>query len=231
MSHVFLIGGGRDPDGSHATNAAFARAVLATGREDVALIVLDEGEETNAGERAAALSLVGLTPEVHVVSPGSPPKGLGDVAAVYVTGGLTPGYQEALCPDPSWLPEDAIYGGFSAGAAIASEVALVGGYVMDGLQVCNEDNGEDLVEVDIRPGLALIEPIVDVHCAQWGNLGRLGEVVRAGDGRAGWGLDEHTTLELRDGVPIAVHGEGAAWLVERADDDTVTVRPHRRGAL
>jgi cyanophycinase len=231
MSHVFLIGGGRDPDGSHATNAAFARAVLATGREDVALIVLDEGEDTNAEERADALARVGLTPEVHVVSPGSPPKGLAEVAAVYVSGGLTPGYQEALCPDPSWLPEDAIYGGFSAGAAIASEVALVGGYLMDGVPVCNEDNGEELVEVDIRAGLALIEPIVDVHCAQWGNLSRLAEVVRAGDGRAGWGLDEHTTLELRDGTPVAVHGEGSAWLVERVGDDAVTVRPHRSGTL
>jgi cyanophycinase len=231
MSHVFLIGGGRDPDGSHATNAPFARTVLATGREDVALIVLDEGEETNAGERAAALALVGLTPEVHVVSPGSPPPALGDVGAVYVTGGLTPGYQEALCPDPSWLPEDAIYGGFSAGAAIASEVALVGGYLMDGVQVCNEDNGEDLVEVDIRAGLALVEPIVDVHCAQWGNLSRLAEVVRAGDGRAGWGLDEHTTLEFRDGVAVGVHGEGCAWFVERAGDHGVTVHPHRAGPL
>jgi cyanophycinase len=231
MSHVFLIGGGRDPEGGHRTNGAFAEAVLATGRREVALVVLDEGDETPAEERAAAMSLVGLAPEVHIVAPGRPPKALGGVGAVYVTGGLTPGYQEALCPDPSWLPEDAVYGGFSAGAAIASEVALVGGYLMDGVQVCNEDNGEDLVEVDIRAGLALVEPIIDVHCAQWGNLSRLAEVVRAGDGRAGWGLDEHTTLEFRDGVAVAVHGEGAAWLVERSGEDAVTVRPHRHGPL
>ncbi|MCW2991306.1 MAG: hypothetical protein JWM73_1900, partial [Solirubrobacterales bacterium] len=76
MSHLFLIGGGRDPDGAHRTNSPFAEAVLATGRGDVALIVLDEGEDTNADERAAALVLVGLTPQIHVVSPGSPPRGL-----------------------------------------------------------------------------------------------------------------------------------------------------------
>jgi len=231
VSHVFLIGGGRDPEGAHAINAPFARAVLATGREDVALVVLDEGETTNAEERAEGLRLVGLSPEIHVVSPRKPPSGLGDAVAVYVTGGLTPGYQEALCPDPSWLPEDAIYGGFSAGAAIAAEVALVGGWRMDGVPVCGEDSGEDLDEIEIRPGLALVEPIVDVHCAQWGNLGRLAEVVRAGDGRAGWGLDEHTTLELRDGAPVAVHGEGAAWLVERLDGERVSVRPRFAGAL
>jgi cyanophycinase len=227
MSHVFLIGGGRDPDGAHRTNVPFAEAVLATGSNEVALIVLDEGDDTPARERAAALELVGLAPRVSIVAPGRPPTGLGDFGAVYVTGGLTPGYQAALCPDPSWLPDDAIYGGFSAGAAITSEVALVGGWRMDGVAVGAEESGEDLDEVEIRPGLALIEPVIDVHCAQWGTLPRLAEVIRCGDGRAGWGLDEHTTLELREGEVVAVHGEGTAWLVEPAGDGAVTVTPRR----
>lgn len=231
MSHAFLIGGGRDPDGGHRTNVPFAEAVLATGRNDVALIVLDEGDETHAEERAAALELVGLAPEVLLVAPGRGPGPLGDVGAVYVTGGLTPGYQAALCPDPSWLPPDAIYGGFSAGAAIAPEVALVGGWTVDGVAVCNPDNAEDLEEVEIRPGLALLKPVVDVHCAQWGNLSRLAEVVRGGDGRGGWGLDEHTTLELRDGVAVAVHGEGSAWQVERLEAERVAVRALRAGPV
>jgi cyanophycinase len=230
MSHVFLIGGGRDPDGAHRTNAAFAKAVLATGRREVALLVLEEGDDTPAQERAAALSLVGLAPEVHIVAPGRPPTGLGDFGAVYVTGGPTPGYQAALCPDPSWLPEDAIYGGFSAGAAIASEVALVGGWRMEGVPVGAEEIGEDLDEVEFRPGLALIEPVIDVHCTQWGTLTRLAEVIRTGDGRPGWGLDEHTTLELRDGEVVAVHGEGTAWFVERLDDDRVSLTPRRRAS-
>ena len=222
MSHVFLTGGGRDP----AANLPFAQAVLATGSAEVALIVLDEGAETGAEDRAEALRVVGLEPEIHLVSSGRPPR-VGGAGAVYVTGGLTPGYQEALCPDPSWLPSDAIYGGFSAGAAIASEVAVVGGYALDGVTICNEDAGEDLVEVDLRPGLALLRPIVDVHCAQWGTLSRLAEVVRVGDGRPGWGLDEDTTLELRDGEVVTVHGTGSAWLVEQAGDDQVTVRTAR----
>jgi cyanophycinase len=229
VSHVFLTGGGRDPDGSHGTNRAFADAVLAAGANEVALIVLDDGDDTPAEEHAAALELVGLAPQLALVAPGRPPSALGDVAAVYVAGGLTPGYQEALCPDPSWLPEDVIYGGFSAGAAIAPEVALVGGWRLDGVPVCAEEAGEDLEEVDIRSGLALVEPIVDVHCAQWGTLGRLAAVVRAGDGRPGWGLDEHTTLELRDGTAVAVHGPGAAWRVEPAAGDSVTVTAHLRG--
>lgn len=230
MSHLFLTGGGRDPDGSHRTNAPFARAVLATGAEDVALIVLDEGDDTRAGKRAAGLELVGLRPEVFLAAPGRPPRGVGDPAAVYVTGGPTPGCQEALCPDPSWLAPDAIYAGFSAGAAIAPEVALVGGWRVDGVPVCDEEAGEGLDEVDIRSGLALLEPVVDVHCAQWGTLTRLAEVVRAGDGRPGWGIDEHTTLELRDGAVAAVHGEGTAWRVERLDDGRVAVEPHRARA-
>lgn len=230
VSHLFLTGGGRDPDGARRTNAPFAAAVLATGRREVALIVLDEGDGTPAEEWAASLEVVGLSPEVAIVAPGRPPAGLGDVGAVYVAGGLTPGYQAALCPDPSWLPEDAVYGGFSAGAAIASEVALVGGWRMDGVEVGIPDSGEDLDEVEIRPGLALLEPVVDVHCAQWGTLGRLAEVVRTGDGRPGWGIDEHTTLELRDGEPVAVHGAGAAWLIEQQGEDRVSVRPRRAGS-
>lgn len=230
MAHTFLIGGGRDPQGEHGTSRPFADAVLATGRADVALLVLDEGEETGADERADALRAVGLEPQVTIVGPRRPVPAIGDVAGVYVAGGLTPGYQAALCPDPSWLPDpdDVIYGGFSAGAAIAAEVALVGGWRMDGVPVCNDDNGEDLDDVEIRPGLALVEPMIDVHCAQWGNLSRLAAVVAAGDGRLGWGIDEHTTLEFRDGAPVAVHGEGFAWRVTPAGAD-VAVRAFRPG--
>jgi len=230
MAQTFLIGGGRDPEGTHGTNRPFADAVLATGRADVALLVLDEGEQTDAEGRAEALRAVGLEPAVTIVGPDRPAPALGDVAAVYVAGGLTPGYQAALCPDPSWLPDpdEVIYGGFSAGAAIAAEVALVGGWRMEGVAVCNDDNAEDLDEIEIRPGLALVEPMIDVHCAQWGNLSRLAAVVAAGDGRLGWGIDEHTTLELRDGRALAVHGEGAAWRVTPAGGD-VAVRAFRAG--
>ena len=231
MAHVFLTGGGRDPDGRHQADVPFAEAVMAMGCSHVALLVLDEGEKTIVEERAAALALVGLEPEVFLIGPGRPPVEVGGSRAVYVTGGLTPGYQAVLCLDRSWLPADAIYGGFSAGAAIAPEAALVGGWRMNGVSVWNEDNGEGLEQVEIRDGLGLLEPVVDVHCVQWGNLGRLVEVIRSGDGRSGWGLDEHTTLELRDGVPVAVHGEGVAWLVERLDNERVTVRPQRCGAL
>lgn len=223
MARTFLTGGGRDD-----INRPYAQAVLATGAGTVAVLVLDEGEGTDVVRWESALRVVGLEPEVTIVAPGAPVPPLGDVAAVYVAGGLTPGYQAALCPDPSWLPDDMIYGGFSAGAAIAAEVALVGGWRMDGAAVCTEDAGEDLDEVEIRPGLALIEAIVDVHCTQWGTLTRLAAVVAAGDGRPGWGLDENTTLEFRDGAPVAVHGAGAAWRVTPAGDD-IAVRAIRAG--
>jgi cyanophycinase len=158
---------------------------------------------------------------------------VGDAAGVFVAGGLTPAYQEALCPDPSFLAPDAVYGGFSAGAAIAAEVAIVGGWRADGVAVCAEEAGEDLDELELRPGLALLPALVEVHCAQWGTLGRLVEVVATGDGRPGWGLDEHTTLEVRDGAAVAVHGAGAAWLVEpvAGDDGAVTTRRMLAGPL
>jgi cyanophycinase len=231
VSRAFLIGGGREPEPARLSHLPFADAVRAAGDDRVALIVLDEGDDTDVEGRATALERVGLTPDVHVVAPDRPPRPLGDITGVFVTGGTTPGYQEALCTDPSWLPPDAVYGGFSAGASIAAHQALVGGWMLGALAVCDSDVGEGLEAVELRPGLGLLDAHVDVHCAQWGTLARLVAVVEAGDGTPGWGIDEHTTLELRDGTAVAVHGAGAAWRVDRLDGGGAVVAPRRAGAL
>jgi cyanophycinase len=65
--------------------------------------------------------------------------------------------------------------------------------------------------------------MIDVHAAQWGTLQRLVYAVlgEAGPG-LGWALDEATALEVLDGVPVAVHGVGAATQV-RADGGTAAV--------
>src|SRR4051812_10024914 len=132
----FLIGGGRDTAAHAATHGPFVAA--STRRSPGALIVayvLDEGDATDPGRWADTLRGAGA-PEVRcvVVSPGRPPRAadLEDAGGIYVAGGLTPGYRDVLTADLAWLEaarEAGLpYAGFSAGAAIAAERAVVGGW-------------------------------------------------------------------------------------------------------
>ena len=192
----------------------------------VALLVLDEGDDTDVERWIANLEGVGLRAAPRLVAPGRGPGSLAGVAGVYVAGGFTPEYQEALCADPSWLPSDAVYAGFSAGAQIAPRTALVGGWRAGGIQVCDEGAGEDLDELELRGGLGLLEAVVDVHCAQWGTFGRLVHATRG----EGWGIDEHTTLELDAGRAVAVHGTGRVWHAVRGAGG-VAIGTHTAGRL
>ncbi|HSD76689.1 MAG TPA: hypothetical protein VLA98_04770, partial [Solirubrobacteraceae bacterium] len=110
----------------------------------------------------------------------------------------------------------AVYGGFSAGCAIAPRRALVGGWRAEvggrRVEVCAEEAGEDLDAVDVRDGLGLLPGAADVHAAQWGTLQRLLHAVVGGAAAVGWAVDEHTVLEV-DGGAVRVHGEGVVHRV------------------
>jgi cyanophycinase len=98
--------------------------------------------------------------------------------------------------------------------------------------ICDPEVGEGLHDVDVRPGLGLTEATVDVLCAQWGTLPRLIHAVQEAQVPQGWGLDESTALELRDGVAQAIHGNGAAWSADVASPgSSVVVRRHLAGPL
>jgi cyanophycinase len=217
---VFLIGGGRDAAGVLASHRPFV-AALQDG--PVACVVLDEGEETDPARWEGNLRDAGVADvRMLVVSPTRrlTADDLEGIGGFYVAGGLTPEYQAVLAagePVPSGVP----YAGFSAGAAVAGERALVGGWrarIGDAeVAVVDDGAGEDLELVEVRDGLGLVDVIADVHAAQWGTLGRLCHAVIA-EGREGWAIDEGTALELRDGAPLAVHGVGAAARVRPAPD-------------
>jgi len=165
---------------------------------------------------------------VVVVSPARAPRpeDLAGAAGVYVAGGLTPAYRDVLVDaGTGWLEaaQEAglVYGGFSAGSAIASAWALVGGWRATArgreIEVCHEDCGEDLDAVTVRPGLGLVPFTVDVHAAQWGTLNRLIHALATDGPAEGWAIDEHTTLEA-SGQTLTVHGQGAATRVRRSGD-------------
>ena len=111
------------------------------------------------------------------------------------------------------------YLGFSAGAAIASDRAIVGGWRVGAVPVCPEDAGEDLDQLTAVPGLGLTKWSVDVHCAQWGTLPRLIETIRTSPPGRGWGnglgIDENTVVSFEPGGGFTVAGLGRAWTVHR----------------
>jgi cyanophycinase len=208
---VFLIGGGRDPEGVAASHAPFAAAVSGP----VACFVHDEPADVRRW--TSSLAAAGLSDvRVVVVSPSRPATAadLDGAGGVYVAGGWTPGYQEALCADPAFgealRAADVPYAGFSAGAAVAARQALVGGWRLGGVVVCDQEAGEELDEVEVRPGLGLVGFSVDVHATQWGTLTRLAHAVAGGLVSTGVAVDEDTCVEAR-GDEITVHGAGSAY--------------------
>ena len=135
-------------------------------------------------------------------------------AAVFVAGGWTPGYHEALvAPGTGWLPA-LPFAGFSAGAAVAGEQAILGGHRIGDVAICAEEAGEDLEQLTVRPGLGLVPFAVDVHATQWGTLTRLVHAARAGSVSDGLAVDEGTVAVVRGGELVGVEGLGAAYRVE-----------------
>ena len=231
---VHLLGGGWDP----ATRAATYEPFLRAAGDDpvVATLVLDEGDGAEQFGRwdevlratGACTPVPVLVPEGHVLDVAALP----DADALLVCGGLTPAYAAALGPVApqlrDWLTAgDRPYAGFSAGAAVAAQQALVGGWRSEGVAVCPEDAGEDLDDVTLTTGLGLVPFAVDVHCAQWGTPPRLVAAVRR-TGGGGVALDEGTALHL-DPQGARVDGAGSAHCVLAAGPGAVTLTTVRRG--
>jgi cyanophycinase len=203
-----------------ASHAPFVHAV---GEQAIVALVLDDGADTDVDRWTGSLTAAGAADVRAVVVSKDRPPTAEDVAGaggVFVAGGWTPGYQEALVgAGTDWLPRDAVFGGFSAGAAIAGEWAIVGGWRLGGRDVCAEEAGEDLEQLTVRPGLGLVPFAVDVHATQWGTVTRLIHAVRAGLAPEGWAVDEGTAL-IYDGDRVArVEGLGSGYRVSGGEGD------------
>jgi cyanophycinase len=214
MAAVFLIGGGRDEAQVRASHAPFVAACV--GGPIVAFAL----EDPDRWE--GALALAGAREVRCLLEPPSADD-LAGAAGVFVGGGSTPGYQEAL---EGWrAPADLPFAGFSAGAAVAAARAIVGGWRLGGRDVCAEEAGEDLNELAVRDGLGLVPFAVDVHATQWGTLTRLVHAVGAGLVTEGWAIDEGTVLVVGDGA-VRVQGLGSAYRVAARDGGVaVSVQP------
>ncbi|HEX6619565.1 MAG TPA: hypothetical protein VF024_07895 [Solirubrobacteraceae bacterium] len=214
MAAVFLIGGGRADAQVRAAHSPF---VAACGAGPIVAFALEDPERWEG-----ALRLAGATEVRCLLAPPSADD-LDGAAGVFVGGGWTPGYQEALA---GWrAPADLPFAGFSAGAAVAAARAIVGGWRVGGREICAEEAGEDLDELTIRDGLGLVPFAVDVHATQWGTLTRLVHAVGAGLVGEGWAIDEGTVLVVDDGS-VRVEGLGSAYRVAPRDGAVVvSVQP------
>jgi cyanophycinase len=235
---VTLVGGGFSPASNGAVYGQFLRdaAAVAARREGapeprIAIITVHEPESLvrHADDLRDALSAAGsFTQQLTTIAEGEtvPSSAFDDVDAILIGGGLTPAYLAAVAPHAarirSLVESGVPYLGFSAGAMIAPDHALIGGWRIGGVEVSQADGSEDLDEVTIEPGLGLCDVTVDVHAVQWGNLSRMIATVDAGMVENGIAIDENTALVLETGA-LKAAGAGTVWLVSR-DDAGVTVR-------
>jgi cyanophycinase len=232
---IFLAGAGPDPLAFQEVFDRFALDVREhAGRRTprIAVAVHQRGGNLQELVAACAESLQArIECEIAAVPlpDGKPadPGAFAKVDAVVVGGGLTPAYWEALHPAAATIrrlvADGAPYLGFSAGAMVAPRRALVGGYKVNGVEVCGEECSEGLDSVDIREGLGLAGFSVDVHAAQAGTLSRAVGAVAAGLVERTVAIDERTAVVLAalgDG-DYDVIGSGHCWDVHRSGGTAV----------
>ncbi len=243
---IFLVGGGWSPEHRDAVWGPFlgAAARRASGRPpEIACVLVDEGDGAQQVQRwTRALTLTAACSPVPVLIPvgSSLTVDQREVVAtadgLLVCGGLTPAYADSL-GDAVDLFRDQVrdgvpYAGFSGGAAVAADQAIVGGWRHRGVPVSPEDAGEDLDEVTVVAGLGLTSFAIDVHAAQWGTVARLIAAVAGGLVASGIALDEDTVLKFAADGSAVVAGNGRAHLVRTSGpgSDEVLVRSFPAGA-
>lgn len=232
---IFLAGAGPDPLAFQEVFDRFALDVREhAGRRTPRIAVAVHQHGGNLQELVAACAeplQARIECEIAAVPlpDGKPadPGAFAKVDAVVVGGGLTPAYWEALHPAAATIrrlvADGAPYLGFSAGAMVAPRRALVGGYKVNGVEVCGEECSEGLDSVDIREGLGLAGFSVDVHAAQAGTLSRAVGAVAAGLVERTVAIDERTAVVLAalgDG-DYDVIGSGHCWDVHRSGGTAV----------
>lgn len=228
---VHLVGGGWSESVSPAVYDLFvaeaaerAASESFEGAPRIAVIVVRDGDaddhaakliEASAGAGEFEPVITGLGFGETATS-----AALGGVHGILIGGGLTPAYLASLSPIfgeirrlvASGVP----YLGFSAGASIASERALVGGWRIGGVEVSPEAGSEHLDDVTVENGIGLLDISVDVHAVQWGTLSRLIAATEAGLVDGGVAIDENTAFVVGEGA-LRVVGAGSVWQVLSTD--------------
>ncbi|WP_026935573.1 type 1 glutamine amidotransferase family protein [Gulosibacter molinativorax] len=119
--------------------------------------------------------------------------------------------------------------GIGGGAAVASEVAILGGTEIGGVQIAPNLPGDSAIsgEVRVEQGLGLVDLTVLSHAAQRGIVGLAVACCEAGLADRILALDEGTALDISE-AGIELFGTGSLWHVV-GDAGGVTVTSSRAG--
>ncbi|TFD90494.1 Type 1 glutamine amidotransferase-like domain-containing protein [Cryobacterium serini] len=223
---VHLVGGGGDPAHDAEIFRTFisevtAQASLASRDEPIVAIVTVGPGSAHAEELAESLGDTVQTRR-STLAPGDTAAltAISAVDGIIIGGGVTPDYLAAVLPIAGEIRRQVSSGvpylGFSAGAMIASERALIGGWRIGSVEVTPEHVSEGLDEITLAQGIGLLDVTVDVHAAQSGSLSRLIAATEAGLIDGGLAIDENTVLVVGEGA-LRVLGAGSVWNVSQAD--------------
>lgn len=230
---VFLHGGGgTDPSANQACFSPFVEECYRQGGAPKLVLVLHDQHADDLDAYRAMLVHGGAKPD-HItpvmVSEERTLTGTDIVGAsgVFIAGGTTPAIHYALCQDITWLRtlrrSSIPYCGTSAGAAIAAQHAIVGGWKVQRkgrlMQVVHPAASEGIEELDVRGGLSVIPPVfqaVDVHASQTGTLARALALVETRALHTVAAIDEDTMVEFAAGELI-VYGSGHLYEVRRIE--------------
>jgi len=229
---IHLHGGGWAPDESAWTGLFVTEAAERTGRRPLIVVVLwgetyEEGAAYHDDYRGDLIALG--AGEVRIVQlVGAETLAVADFAdadGLFIGGGLTPGYHAAVMGVAEQIRAAVAAGlpylGMSAGAMIASDMALIGGWRLGGVQIAPDLASEGFDEVVLAPGLGLIRPTVDAH-AGLGLVGRTAALVAEGRIAEAIAVDENTCAVIGTDGGVRAAGQGAVWRLI-ADAGNVTV--------
>jgi cyanophycinase len=240
---IFLHGGGDNPDNRVDTFGRFVQAATISSSCNLALVVA-ENTETQAHEsfdeyKEIFASLPNAPAKIHpIFVSATQPLSRAQLeniqpSGVFVCGGVTPLYHQSLCLDTSWINylSDAKipYGGTSAGAAIAAQKAVLGGWLAtrnaEARAILFKGASEGLDPITVQDGLGLVPFAIDVHASQMGTLTRLIHAIELGLATEGWAIDENTVLQF-EGNEISIFGQGHAYRVWRDDQQPIHITIH-----
>jgi cyanophycinase len=229
---IHLVGGGPESCPTPGLLDLFRDEVAARGGQLVVVLVERENLLEEHLPRYVPLAPDGVEVRPVVIGDDSEidPAAFDGAGGIVVGGGLTPRYHAGLHGVMD-VVRDAVragtpYAGFSAGAMVAGETALLGGHLVGALEVVHEDCAEGLSQIALEPGLGLVPFTCDVHAAQAGTLSRAVAIVGNGLVPRSVAIDEDTVLVV-DGDSMRVAGTGSVWLSEPDDH---SVRLTRRSA-
>lgn len=228
-----LVGGGPETTRRRDCLQPFVEACLQRDVSGVGLLLAGDADSAEAFAPEYTTLLPKLADRISVVPLEEGTQSINQFDALVVGGGPTPAYHSALRPVfaeiRGMVDSGCPYLGFSAGAMIAGDQAVLGGYRTGEADVCPADWSEGLDEITLDAGIGIVPGAIEVHAAQAGTLGRPIQIVLRQQARVAVALDEDTALYWSADRTTEVLGAGHAWWIYANELRQAVVHPVSAG--